>query len=324
MKTKPKVVLGIDVSKTKLDVCLLRPESSPLAQSFSNDPVGFTRLAAWLHQQSVAHTHVGLEATGPYSRRIAQFLHEQSHTVSVLNPARPKSFAQARGCRNKTDGIDCQTLAEFVLAQSPEAWEPLSEEMAALQELVRRREDLLVMHGAEQARQEGASAQIAKSINRIVKAIQSEIQRIEQALEELIQSSPELRRQRRLLCTIKGVREITAAKILAELGDPKRFAQARQAGAFAGLTPKLHQSGKRQSSVGRICRIGSPLLRKALYLPSIVAMTHNPRFKVFAHRLRKAGKPPKVIITAVMRKLIVTATAMLRNDQPFQLEHSPC
>src|SRR5262245_41992946 len=142
MKTKPKVVLGIDVSKIKLDVCLLRPETSPLTQSFSNETAGFTRLAAWLRQRSVAHAHVGLEATGPYSRPVAEFLYEQSHTVSVLNPARPKSFAQARGCQNKTDGIDCQTLAEFVLAQSPEAWEPLSEEMTALRELVRRREDL--------------------------------------------------------------------------------------------------------------------------------------------------------------------------------------
>jgi transposase len=323
MKIKPSIALGIDIAKSKFDVCLLRSDGTAQTQSFTNNQTGFTRLAAWLGQLGVGSMHAGLEATGPYSLPLAMFLHEQGHTVSLLNPARPKSFAQARGCRSKTDGIDARTLAEFVLAQAPEAWRPAPVGLQRLQALVRRREDLLVLLGGETLRLEGVSAKVVcDSIQRIRRTLSEELKRIEGALEEHFESDPELKRQRRLLCTIKGVREITAAKILAELGDPQRFARPRQAGAFAGLTPRLHQSGKNQGRAGRLCKVGSPLLRKALYMPALTAMNHNPCFKDFAQRLRAAGKPPKLIAAAVMRKLLVTATAMLRSSQAFDSDRS--
>lgn len=321
MNTKPEMALGLDMAKAKFDACLLRPDGSVQNQSFSNDPAGYTRLTAWLQPFCDGPLWVALEATGSYSLPAAIFLHEQGHTVSLLNPARPKAFAQARGCRNKTDRIDARTLAEFVLAQRPEPWKPASPALATLQALVRRREDLLVTIQGETVRLQGVSGIVAQSIGRVKKALVAELEKIESALEDHVQSDPQLKQQRQLLCTMKGVREITAAKILAELGDPNRFAHPRQAGAFAGLTPRLHQSGKNQSRAGHLCKIGSPLLRKALYLPAITAMRHNPLFKCFAEKLRKAGKPQKVIIAAVMRKMLVVATALLQSGKPFNPEH---
>ena len=318
MKDQTLTFLGIDVAKAKFDAFLLRPDGSGQGATFANNQTGFTQMAAWLRKLDAVKVHAILEATGPYSLAAATFLYEQQHTVSVVNPARPKSFAQARGCRNKTDSIDCCNLAAFGQAQKPEAWQPASEAMDKLRALVRRREDVIELLRSEKLRREGAALRwVSDSIQRVCKALREELAQINAALEEHFASQPQLQKQRRLLCTIQGVGQITAAKIIAELGDPARFGRSRQAGAFAGLTPKLHQSGKNQSTAGHICKIGSPLLRAALYMSALTAIRCNPRFMAFAQKLRATGKRPKVIICAVMRRLVVVATAMLRSGKEF-------
>lgn len=321
MKNDNCVALGLDVAKAKFDACLLRSDGSKQRQTFTNDQTGFTQLAAWLQKFGAAQVHACVEATGPYSLPLALFLHEQGHKTSLVNPARPKAFAQARGCRSKSDRVDAENLAEFTLAQCPAAWQPAAESVQQLQALVRRREDLVGLLQSETLRLEGSPRRcVSDSIARVRRALEKELAKIEAAIEEHFQNEPELHKQRTLLCTIPGVAATTAAKILSELGDPKRFQRARQAGAYAGLTPRLHQSGQNQSNLGHLCKIGSSFLRKSIYMSALTAIRCNSPFKTFAEKLRKAGKAPKVIICAVMRRMLVIATAMLRTEKPFNPE----
>ena len=285
-------VLGLDVAKASVQA-ELRTKERKVRFDFANNAKGFAQLARVLDQQGAPKIWIwaGLEATGAYSQALALWLHAQGHRVSLLNPRRVKQYAQSAGRRNKTDLLDAAIIADFVCAMKPAPWQPPTLEVAQLQALVRRREELSVMLQAEKNRLEGVAVGVRSSLQRIIAALSAEKRRVEKLITHQIRSEEQLSRDHQLLCSIKGIGSLTAAILLAEMARPGQVERARQAAAHAGLVPRREQSG---SSVRRnrgLGREGNRYLRKALYMPALVAIKYNAPLSHFASRLRSAGKP---------------------------------
>jgi transposase len=308
-------MLGIDIAKLKFDVALLRDDKYK-TKSFPNTPAGFAALREWLHKLEAAHVPVCMEATGSYGEALALFLTEEGHPVSLINPARVKAFAQAEMLRNKTDAVDAKVLARFARQHQPAPWHPPSRALRELQALVRRLDALNDLHQQESNRLEVAHASVKASIQAVLAALETEIADIKQRLRDHFDNDPDLRSQRDLLESIPGIGEATSAQLLTFLGDA-RFRDSSAVGAFAGLTPRHHQSGSSVHRRSRLSKIGDARLRRALYMPAVVAMRHNPVMKAFAERLTARGKPKKVVICAIMRKLLQMAFAILKSKTAF-------
>jgi transposase len=312
-------ILGLDVAKASVQAQLQSDSGSKVRFAFANNPTGFKKLARVLEQHPQAMLHAALEATGPYSQALALWLYDQGYRVSLLNPRRVKDYARSAGLRNKTDALDAGVIADFVRAHRDRlaAWQPPVDEVRQLKELVRRRHQLEGMLLAEKNRLEAAADPVRRSIQRLIEVLRTEKTNLEQSIARLIRSHPELRRNHHLLCTIKGIGSITAAVLLAEMVGPDQVQRARQAAARAGLSPRREQSG---SSVRRnkgIGKEGSRYLRKALYMPALVAIKHNAPLRHFAGKLQAAGKPKMAIVCAVMRKLLHISFGVLKHQQPF-------
>jgi len=311
-------VLGIDIAKAKFVTALLTPGGKIRHKSCANTPAGFAELAAWLTRQQVTRVHACLEATGTYGEALATWLHEAGHVVSVVNPAVIHAYAGAHLARSKTDQIDADLIARFTATQQPPAWTPPPPEIRALQALVRR---LDALHGmrTQEANRLAAGVSVAPvraSIEAVLAHLTAQIAEVERLIHDHLDQHPRLRGQRDLLTTIPGIGETTAAVLLAELFD-KRYASARQAAAFAGLTPRLVESGTLRGK-SRLSKVGPGRLRKALYFPAVTALRHNPTIRAVRDRLRAAGKPTMVIIGAAMRKLIHLAFGVLKSGKAYE------
>ena len=312
-------VIGIDISKLKFDLCLLRDNGKLKHKVFPNTPSGFTQLSAWLQKQKVESAHVCLEATGTYGEALATYLFDSGHVVSVLNPAIIKAYAQSHLSRTKTDKVDATLIARFCAERKPPAWQPLAAEVRELQALVRRLESLLEMHQMEVNRlAAGVGAELVReSLTEHIAFLDEQIKRTTALIRQHIDQHPTLREQRELLISIPGIGASTAAKLLAEMLDVKLYKSARQLAAFAGLVPRLHESGSSIKRTARLSKTGAPRLRKALYFPAIAAIKYNPSIKAMSVRLKERGKCPMQIIGAAMRKLVHLAYAVLKSGKPF-------
>ncbi len=204
----------------------------------------------------------------------------------------------------------------------PPAWTPPPAELRELQALLRRLENLLEMQRMEENREATADPAVAGSIQSVPGTLEQEARAVRQAISRHIDSHPGLKRQAALLETIPGVGEATAAWLLTLLADHRGFGGPRQAVAFAGLAPRLRQSGQWAGQT-RLSKTGDPLLRKALYMPMLSALTFNPVIRAFCQRLKAAGKPGKSYVCAAMRKLIHIAFAILKSGKPFDPEYRP-
>lgn len=309
-----KAILGIDVSKKKLDVMLMRGESRQPG-TFDNSNKGFKSLGKWLSSQQAHIVHACLESTGPYSEKACYFLHEKGHHVSLVNPLRVKRYAESKLKRNKTDKADARLLAEFCRSEEPDLWTPPSEEVKRLQSLTRRLETLENMRNMENNRLESALPDVAESISRIIGSIDKEIDEVRKLIKQHFDDHPGLKRQKDLLESIPGIGEKTAQFLLGEI-DFSKYRSARQLAAHAGVTPKREQSGTSINRT-RLSKLGNARIRKALYFPAIVAKNHNQVIKTFATRLEDNGKSQKQIICAAIRKLLHIAFGVLKNNRPF-------
>lgn len=314
--------LGIDVSKDKLDVALYQAGKYKVAL-FSNDKDGWRRLARWLKKHKARGVHVCLEATGRYGEGVALYLHERGYPVSVVNPARIKAYAQSQLQRNKTDRQDAQVIAHFCATQTPNLWTPPSPEVQELQALVRRLETLKESRTGELNRkQSGLTSQtVLAAIEEHITFLNNQIEEIEQQIRELIDQDPELRQQHELLTSIPGIGDVTAATFIAEVPDVSRFETAGQLAAYAGLTPRRHDSGSSIHRRGRLVKTGNSRVRTALYLPALAAMRHNPIARALVIRLEDKGKKRMTIVGAVMRKLVHLAFGVLKHQRPFDPDY---
>lgn len=317
---EPRPVLGIDVAKLTLDLCLLR-HARPLHARFENCAQGHRAMLAWLAAQGVQKALVALEATGHYSLAPATAALLAGHRVAMLNPRRVLEFARSAGRRNKTDRADALVIARFAATQPVEDWQPLPPAQAALRDLLRRQTDLEAALQAEERRLECAAPfpALRQSLRRSLRWLAAELARLEKDLAAHLAASSALAQDVARLQAIPGIGEKTARLLTAEL--PRHFKNARAIAAWLGVVPRQCQSG---TSVRKTSRIGhaAPLLRSRLYFPALTAMRHDPRSKAFAEKLRAAGKTPKSILFAVLHKLIRTAFALLQSSSTYDPNHS--
>lgn len=309
-----KVTLGIDVAKLKLDVALKTADKTHVKQ-FENSPAGFRALQAWLGSFSLPSVHACLEATGTYGDAVSLFLHEQGHVVSLVNPLRIKGYAASKLQRNKTDKADARLIAEFCEKENPSPWTPPAPEIRQLQALTRRIETLSEMVQMEQNRRESASSETRESLDRIIKVLTEEIDKLQQEINQHLDQHPKLKEQHKLLLSIPGIGEKTAQLLLGEV-DFARYDDARQVAAAAGVTPRKQESGTSLKRTN-LSKLGNGRVRKALYFPAVVATRHNPIIKEFADRLKKNGKTKMQIVCAAMRKLLHQAFGVLKNNRSF-------
>jgi transposase len=319
------IVLGIDVSKATLDVVLVRPEQPALAGQFMNSAAGFKKLSAWLNKRKTGVVHACLEATGLYGDEVAWYLHEAGHTVSVVNPARIKAYADSQLQRNKTDRLDATLIADFCRTQQPAPWSPPDPAERELRSLARHLQDLKAMVQQERNRlQAGLTSQrVRQALEEHITFLEQQIATLDQAIQDHIDHHPDLKHQHDLLDSIPGLGPLSAALLLAEAGDLRRFDQASQLVAFAGLNPRQHSSGTSVRGQTRVSKRGCARLRALLYFPAISARTHNPLIAPWCDQLAARGKSAMQVIGAAMRKLLVLAYGVLKSGQPFDPHFHP-
>jgi transposase len=310
--------LGLDISKATFDAALIKDENKPRHKRFANTEAGHRQLAAWLEDNGVTKVHACLEATGTYGEALALFLIEQGHTVSVVNPAAIHAFAKSELSRTKTDKADAQRIAKFCQQKRPPAWTPPAAELRELQALVRRLDALLQMRQMEKNRLQAGipTAAVKASLEATLSFLEEQILQVKKRIQAHIEQHPTLKAGRDLLTSIPGIGAETAAALLAELGDVTQFKGARQVAAFAGLVPRLRESGTYK---GHVClsKLGSSRLRKMLYFPAVVALRFNAVLKAFGERLLSRGKSKMSVLGAVMRKLLHIAYGVLKSGKPF-------
>ncbi len=315
-------ILGIDISKAKFDVALLMDSKIKKTRVFENNPTGFKALSLWLIKQDITHLQACMEATGTYGDELATYLYDQGFEVSVVNPAQIKSFSGAQLNRAKTDKADAKLIAQFFASMQPTAWMPPPMHVRELQALVQRLAALLQMERQEQNRFSTAAAVIQPSIKAVLATIKVEIKTVERMISDHIDRHPDLKDQSKLLDSIPGIGSATISRLLAFVGDVHRFDDAKALAAFVGLNPTVHQSGSSVRGKSRLSKKGNATIRKALYMPAVVARRYNPTIKAFAQRLKNAGKSNMLIIGAVMRKLLHIIYGVLKSGKPFDANYA--
>lgn len=310
-------MLGIDVAKVKLDIALRLPNGKMRSKVVDNTPEGFAALSLWLNKLGVTEVHACMEATGTYWEAAAEYLSDLRHTVSVVNPAQIKAFGAARLIRTKTDKVDARLIAEFCFSQRPSAWQAPPPAIRELRALVARRSALDAMRIQENNRLLVARASLQTGIKAHLEYLEKAIAEIDVTIRCKIDNDQNLNSQRELLDTIPGLGPKTIPILLSYYGGPLRFDKAKQAAAFAGLDPSHHESGSSVRAKPKFSKVGHAALRKALYMPAMVTVTKTRWGIQFRDRLAATGKPPMVIIGAMMRKLIHVAYGVLKSGLPF-------
>lgn len=310
------ITLGIDVSKKKFDVALLR-NNKLKNKKFTNDGEGFEFLVQWLEKHDAMTAHVCMEATGIYGEALSEYLFDTGLTVSVVNPARIKGFAQSELLRTKTDQVDAGLIARFCQAMNPQTWSPQPKEIRQLRDLVRRLEALNDMRQQERNRLEAASDIVAAQLLRHIDYLNQEIKAIKQLINQHIDQQPDLKQRKDLLESIPGIGEATINIILAEFGNITQFKNAKALAAFIGVVPRIRQSGTSLRARGMMSKTGRSKLRKAFFMPALVALRYNPVIVEMKKRLTESGKTKMAIVGAAMRKLIHIIYGVLKNGMPF-------
>ncbi|WP_349644336.1 IS110 family transposase [Rhodopseudomonas sp. BR0M22] len=305
------VAAGVDAGQRFLDVAL-----APSGQTFRmpNLTEGIAEIIARLERSGVRR--VVLEAIGPYAEPLVKALSVAGFEVGIVNPRRIKAFREAEGGRAKTDRLDARLIARFALTM-PETLRPLpTDTQLELKALSLRRRQLTEMIAMEKTRMKQVRGTLLLDSHRAaIAALSAQCQAIEAELAKRIGDDAELRRVLHILKSIPGIGERVATLLitdLPELGQRDRKAIA----SLAGLAPHVSQSGAappRAAIAG-----GRPCVRAALYMAALVAARHHPKLRDDYNAFRLQGKPGKVALIAIARKLLVTANALVKADTPYQ------
>jgi transposase len=297
--------VGIDVAKAKLDVVVHLAEQRS-HRVFANTAAGYAALHTWLASLPAQQVRICLEATGSYSDALADCLYAHGYPLSVLNPAVLVAYRKSEQVHSKTDKLDAELLARYAQDKQPRLWQPLPADVLALRHLLRYRADVQQMLGQERNRLEAnrltdwSRAQVQQHVAHL----QQSLLAAERQLKAHLKTSEHLAPLWQRLQTIPGIGWVTAAFLIALLGDVARFPRVGALVSLAGLALKQHDSGSSVHRRACLDRQGHSELRQVLYWCAITAMRTDPQFQAFAHRLAQRGKPNKVVIVAVMRKLL--------------------
>lgn len=306
-----RIFVGIDVSKDRLDVHV-RPAGVSFAVKY--DEAGVADLVAQL--TALGPALVVLEATGGYEVMVAAALAHAAVPVAVVNPRQIRDFARATGQRAKTDRLDAQVLARFAETVQPPVRALPTEQAQALGALVARRRQLVDMLAAEmnrrrQARERRLEQRIAAHVTWLTRAVAE----LDDEITQLIRASAIWRETENLLTSVPGIGDVTAHALIADLPELGRL-DRRKIAALVGIAPLNRDSGawRGRRRIGG----GRAVVRRALYMATVVAIRYNPAIAVFYRRLTAAGRPKKVALIAAMRKLVTVLNAMLRDQRPWQ------
>jgi len=306
--------IGIDVSKTRLDCCAYPVEDR---WSVSNDETGFSNLIVRLEKMAVKL--IVLEATGGLQIAATAALAAAGLPVVVVNPRQVREYARAKGILAKTDRIDARVLAMFAEAIKPQI-RPLHDEATLeLQSLQVRRHQLITMIVAEKNRLTTARKHVRRQIDQHIRWLEQRLTELENDIETTVRSSPLWKENSDLLKSITGIGSNTSAMLLATLPELGTLSN-RQITALVGLAPFNRDSGQFRGK--RMIQGGRARVRTALYMPTLAAIRHNPIIRGFYTRLIQAGKPPKVAITACMRKLLTILNAIIRTRKPWRPDYA--
>ena len=303
--------IGIDVSKDHLDAHAL-PAGTVLR--VPNTARGIAQLLRWIGAEPVAR--IVYEPTNRYHRALEARLAAAGLPLAPVNPLKARRFAQALGLQAKTDKIDARMLAEMGLRLTPGLQVPNPENLQHLKDLVAARRALVADRVADGNRTGGHSLALLRRLARRRRAsIEADIARIEAAIAALIAADPALTDKARILQSLPGIAALTAATLLAEAPELGQI-EARQIAALAGLAPVTRESG---ASRGKATIEGGRChLRRALTMPTLTAIRRNRDLAALFTRLRAAGKPAKLALVAAMRKLLILANTLLRENREWQ------
>jgi transposase len=301
--------IGIDISKDWLDVHHL-PDSQE--RRFGNDRAGHKALIAWIGK---ALPRIVYEPTGPYHRGVERALAAAGFALVKVNPRQARRFAEATGKLAKTDRLDAAMLARMGSLLDLQARPVADDSLCELKELNMARQALIKDRTAARNRARTLTLTLLKRHNtQRLRQIEQQMIAIEAAILARLQAEPQLARRLDILTGIPGLARLTACVLIIEMPELGSL-DGKQAASLSGLAPVCRQSGTWKGRA--FIRGGRAQARRALYMPALVACRYNADLAQAYQRLRKAGKPPKLAITAVMRKLIVLANALLRHDRKW-------
>lgn len=314
--------LGIDVAKQKLDCALLDASTNKIkSKVVLNNAAGFGKLREWLTKQKAETPHVIMEPTGVYHEAAAFFLSDAGLTISFVNPAQIRKFAQGIGVRTKTDKADSEVLARYGNTQKPDAWVPPPASARMLKALLARRDAVADDLQREKNRQEKLVATetpplVLQSVAASIKFLNDELQRLQASINDLIDKDPDLRGKKELLESIPGVGKRVSDHITALLAS-RNFERAEQLAAYLGLVPVQWESGSSVRGRPRMSKAGPAHLRKLLYMPALVAIRRNPHVKALYTRLTAKGKSKMAAIGAAMRKLAHLCFGVVKTGRAY-------
>ncbi len=304
-------VVGVDIAKHTLDVCKLSAGTAQATRApFPNRPDGHAALLAQLPEPG--RCLVVVEATGGYERMLVAELLSKGHAVAVVNPRQVRDFAKALGILAKTDRIDAAVIARFAVQVRPRPLAETREKQGELDDLVARRRQLVELRVAEKNRQAMASSRtVRKSVQIVLDGLTKELTRIDKAILALVESDDQWKSRLEQLQSVPGVGPVTAVTLPADLPELGRL-NRRQIAALVGLAPFNRDSGRFKGQ--RTIRGGRKSVRSTLDMAALSAKKFNPAIRSFAGRLAAAGKRPKVILAACMRKLLVILNTMVKDN----------
>jgi transposase len=312
-RTPDQITIGIDISKRHLDVHL-HPEGH--VKQFDNDQKGHAKLIAWITPRQP--TRIIFEATGAYHRALEMALGKAGLPAVKVNPLQARRFAEATGKRVKTDPVDAAMLARFGFTMQP-AIPPLRDEtIDTLGELLAARRALVKDRTAALNRSKTLTlALLKRQSQQHLNQIQTQIEAIDRERTTIVAANARLKARSDILVSIPGFGAATACALLIDMPELGSM-DAKQTGSLTGLAPVTRQSGNWRGK--SFIQGGRATVRQAIYMPALVAIRFNPPLKAKYLALRAAGKPAKVAIVAIMRKLVVIANALLRDNRKWTLE----
>jgi transposase len=314
-QTKAAVHVGIDVSKTTLDVRVLQDKDEHLQapMQVSNDEAGVA--ACIMHLQLMNVKLVVLEATGGLENLIAMKLQAAGIPIAVVNPRRVRHFAQAEGLLAKTDVLDAAVLARFAFKINPPAITLPDEKVQVFSALLARRRQLINMRVAESNRVQQSRPELCEDIQRHLDWLTTEIEKLEEQMQQSVIQTPEWNERDELLQSVKGIGSVTRLTLLAELPELGTLT-GKRISSLVGVAPLNDDSGKHKGQ--RKVWGGRAQVRATLYMATLSAVRSNPVLREFYTRKRNEGKKAKVALVAAMHKLLIILNAMLRDKQPWR------
>ena len=318
-------VIGIDISKAKLDCAWLRENNKVKSKVFSNQIEGWKALISWAEKntkENATQLHFVMEATGVYHENFAAWLYDQGANVSIVNPAYVKHYAQGIGVRTKNDKKDSIVLARYGKKESPLLWQPAPLEIRTLKALLVRldavEKDLLRENNRlEKSTFTETPTAVLESIEHAIEFLKKERTNLEKLIEEHLNKHEKLKSDNALLKTIPGVGPVIAQRMVMIVGG-HQFNSASQCAAYLGLIPVEKESGSSIRGRSRLAKNGNPTIRAKLYMAAVSAKQYNPDIKAQYERLTGKGKSKKSALGAAMRKLVQICFGVLKHQQPYQ------